>query len=66
MDGWIPLVVVVLLFVLVVLPVIAQVFLTRVDAGTIRLVSFLGQGVSASDNQHDDSQQGDQHRYRHQ
>jgi flotillin len=34
--------IVVLVGVFVVLPIIAQVFLTRVDAGTIRLVSFFG------------------------
>ncbi|HEY3413347.1 MAG TPA: hypothetical protein VGM51_09875 [Armatimonadota bacterium] len=44
-DNIWPLVIGVIVFLFVVLPVIAQMFLTRVDAGTIRLVSWYGGGV---------------------
>lgn len=43
-NNW-PIIVGALVFVLVIVPIIVQMFLTRVDAGTIRLVSWLGGGV---------------------
>lgn len=44
MENW-PYIIGALVFLLVVVPIIVQMFLTRVDAGTIRLVSWLGGGV---------------------